>query len=116
MGGCAGVAAVAATGGALALAIGAALLGGAAGAGLGGIFAAAIARNHTDDVRQQIEHGGLVLWVNVPNADAEKRAVNVLNKLSARDVHVHEIQHDWGEAHARPIQADPFLIETERRS
>lgn len=111
VGGCAGAAAVAAAGGALALAFAGALAGGLAGAGLGAIFAAAIARHHAANVREQLDKGGLVLWVNVPDAEAEKRAVTVLNKMGAKDVHVHEIKHDWGSVRSTLPQADPFLLE-----
>jgi hypothetical protein len=55
-----------------------------------------------------------VLWVHVPDADAEKRAVNVLNKMRARDVHVHEIKREWGDVPATLMQADPFLLESDR--
>lgn len=114
VGGCAGAVAVAAAGGALALAIAAALVGGAAGAGLGVIFAAAIARHRAADVREQLDKGGLVLWVSVPDTDSEKRAVAVLNKMGARDVHVHQVKHEWGDFPSTLIQADPFLLEGER--
>ena len=111
IGGFAGAIAVAATGGALALAIAAAIAGGAAGAGLGAFFAAAIARHHAAHVREQLDKGGLVLWVNVPDPDAEKRAVAILNNMGARHVHVHEIKREWssGEVPLGLKQADPFL-------
>lgn len=111
VGGFAGAAAVAATGGALALAIAAAIAGGVAGAGLGAILAAAISRHHAAGVRKQLDKGGLVLWVNIPNSDAEQRAVAVLNKMGARDVHVHQIKHEWGNIPSTVAQADPFLLE-----
>ena len=114
VGGIAGAAAVAATGGALALAIAAAFVGGAAGAGLGAIFTAAIARHRAVDVQEQVDKGGLVLWVRVPDAEAEKRAVAVLNKVGAGDVHVHAIKHDWGATPSRVTQADPLLLEGDR--
>lgn len=114
VGGCAGAAAVAAAGGALAFAIAGALIGSTAGAGLGAIFAAAIARHHASDVQKQLNKGGLVLWVHVPNADAEKRAVAVLNKMGAQDVHVHEIKHEWSRVPSGIVQADPFLLEGDR--
>lgn len=114
IGGCAGAAAVAATGGALSLAIAAAIVGGAAGAGLGAIFAAAVARHHALDVQAQIDKGGLVLWVRVPDADAEKRVIAVLNKMGAGDVHVHTIKHDWGPLPSSLPQADPLLLEGDK--
>ena len=58
------------------------------------------------------EEGGLVLWVTVSGSDAEERAIAILNKVGARDVHAHEIQRSWG---AKDIpfsenQPDPFLF------
>jgi outer membrane lipoprotein SlyB len=111
VGGFAGAAAVAATGGALAMAIAAAIAGGVAGAGLGAILAAAIASHHAAGVRKQLDRGGFVLWVNVPNPDAEQRAVAILNKMGAGDVHVHQVRHEWGDIPSTVVQADPFLLE-----
>jgi hypothetical protein len=111
IGGFAGAAAVAASGGALALAIGAAIAGATAGAGLGAILAATIAHRHSAHVQEQLYKGGLVLWVSLPNADAEKRALAILNKMDARDVHVHEIEREWSLSDM-PLflaQPDPFL-------
>jgi hypothetical protein len=111
IGGFAGAAAVAATGGALALAIAAAIAGAAAGAGLGAILAASIAHRHAARVQDQLFKGGLILWVNVPNPDVEKRAVAILDKMDARDVHVHEIEREWSPSDI-PLsvgQADPLL-------
>lgn len=42
-----------------------------------------------------MNEGGLVLWVSVPDQDAERRAVAVLEKMGAHDVHVHEIKREW---------------------
>jgi hypothetical protein len=111
IGGFAGAVAVAASGGALALAIGAAIAGATAGAGLGAILAATIAHRHSAHVQEQLFGGGLVLWVSVPNADAEKRALAILNKMDAGDVHVHEIEREWSPSDM-PLflaQPDPFL-------
>jgi hypothetical protein len=111
IGGLAGAAAVVASGGALALAIAAAIAGGATGAGFGAILTAAIARHHAAQVREQLDKGGLVLWVRVRDADAENRAIAVLSKMGARDVHAHQISHEWDALRARMTQADPFLLE-----
>ena len=116
MGGLAGAAAVAATGGALAFAIGVTILGAATGAGLGAILAAAIARHHQAQVREQLKQGGLVLWVTAPTQEAEKRAVATLEKTGARDVHVHTIERAQfpSELPRKLFQADPFLLESDR--
>lgn len=116
MGGLAGAAAVAAAGGALAFAIAATLIGGIAGASLGAILAAAIAHHRSAQIRDQLKKGGLVLWVSVATPDAERRAVATLEKMGAQDVHVHEIKRERIQSDmARTlIQADPFLLESDR--
>lgn len=111
IGGLAGAAAVAASGGILAAAIAATILGGAAGAGLGSLLVRAVAHRHAAEIERQLALGGLVLWVNVPNEEAEQRALAALNKAGGRDVHVHTIERQWG-PRSRPlseVQADPFL-------
>lgn len=113
IGGLAGAAAVAAWGGALIVAIGAIFVGSAVGTGLGALLARAVARQHAHRVEQQLAQGGLVLWVCVVDQDAERRALAVLEKAGGRDIHVHEIQREWGPKD-RPFsetQVDPLLLE-----
>jgi hypothetical protein len=110
IGGFAGAAAVAASGGALALAIAGAITGATVGAGLGAILAATIARHHAASVQDQLFKGGLILWVSVPNAVAEKRAVAILNKMEAWDVHVHEFEHEWSPSDIPLFVARPDLF------
>jgi outer membrane lipoprotein SlyB len=116
MGGLAGAAAVAAAGGALAFAVAATLIGGIAGASLGAIMATAIARRHSAQIQDRLEKGGLILWVSVANPDAEKRALVILEKMGARDVHVHVIERVRiaSELPRSLMQADPFLLENDR--
>jgi hypothetical protein len=110
IGGIAGAAAVVAAGGALALAVAETIAGAAAGAGLGGLLAAAIARRHSAQVQEQLHRGGLVLWVSVADAEAEKRALAVLDKMAARDIHVHEINRESLREIPRLLGAIPRLL------
>jgi len=106
-----GAFAVVASGGTLAAAIAATLGGGAAGAGIGALLAGAVARQHARSVEERLARGGLVLWVSVPDKEAEKRALAVLERCNGGDIHVHEITRQWGAAQ-RPladVQPDPFL-------
>jgi hypothetical protein len=96
IGGAAGVWAVSATGGSLAFALASAVALGSIGAGIGAILALAIHHRHVQRIREQLKLGGLILWVNTPDADTERRAAQILKKLGARDVHVHEVQREWG--------------------
>jgi hypothetical protein len=91
VGACAAAGAAVATGGPLAAVIGAAAVGGGAGGVIGGILAGLVGKHHADYLQNQLEHGGLLLWVDVRDAEHEKRALEILGKHSAHDVHVHEI-------------------------
>ncbi len=83
--------AVVASGGAVAAAIAAAAAAGAGGGAIGALLAGVLARHHADYIQSQLDHGGLVLWVRLRDAAHEKRAVEILSRHSAQDVHVHEL-------------------------
>lgn len=79
------------SGGTMAAAIiGAALAGGAGGL-IGSVLAKLVGDRHAHHLQEQLEHGGLLLWVRTWNAIDEKRAVDLLKKHSAQNVHVHTI-------------------------
>lgn len=92
--------AIVASGGALAMAIAAATLGGGIGGLLGAILARSIGRRHSQYLQEQLDRGGLLLWVSAWDAHAEKRAAAILEKHSGRDVHVRD--------HAEPVQATRY--------
>ena len=111
IGGFAGAWAVAAAGGALAVAIGATLAGGVVGGGLGALLVRAVARHHAADIHGRLANGETVVWVSTPDAQAEQRALEVMNQCGGASVHAHAIERDWGPAD-RPlagVQPDPFL-------
>lgn len=79
------------TGGTAALAAGAAA---AAAGGIGAAGAAVGERARTDELayyREQIERGGVVLWVRIRDAEHERRAVDILSRNGGRDVRVHDM-------------------------
>ena len=85
--------------------------GGVAGAGLGAVLAGAVIRRRAEQVKEQLAEGGMVLWVSLGDADAERRALQILRKAGARDIHVHEFEREWT-LKDRPlseVQFDPFL-------
>lgn len=82
---------VVASGGALLAAILAATSAGAGGALFGSILAGLIAKHHADYIEDQINHGGLLLWVTLPDAEHETKALEILKQYAAKDVHTHEI-------------------------
>ncbi len=82
---------VAASGGTLFSSIIATAAAGAVGASIGSVFAFLIGKHHADFIQRQIDHGGLLLWVHLRAPDREERAMEILRKHSAYDVHIHEI-------------------------
>lgn len=85
------VGAIVATGGT----VGMALLGAAAAGGLGGLVGAALARfmdrHHAHYLQDQLDRGGLLLWVSVQGAEQEAKAREILEKSGAEHVHVHDV-------------------------
>ena len=84
--------AVVASGGTLA----AALAGAAALGGLGGVIGASLAQligqRHAQHLQEQLDRGGLLLWVRTRDRAHEKRAVDILSRHSGHDVHLHALQ------------------------
>lgn len=79
---------VVASGGALAAAI--------VGTAVAGALLATALTHYMDERRaqwlqEQLERGGILLWVRTPDAAAERRAIEILARHSTHDVHVHEI-------------------------
>ncbi|MCB2054975.1 MAG: hypothetical protein KDE35_12135 [Geminicoccaceae bacterium] len=62
-----------------------------AGAFIGTGFAQWMDRRHAEWLEHQIEHGGILLWVRTPDAEAERRALSILKAHAAHDVHIHRI-------------------------
>ena len=84
--------AVVASGGSL----GAALLATAAGGGsaglIGGLLARLVGKHHADHLQAQLERGGLLVWVRTRDEAHEQRAVEILKRNKADDVHLHSIE------------------------
>lgn len=81
-----------ATGGVLAVAVGAGLLGAGAGAGagigLGRFFDGRLA----DEFEDQIAKGGILVWVRCRRPGDEERATEVLERCGARHVQAHTLR------------------------
>ncbi|HTK84282.1 MAG TPA: hypothetical protein VL625_04280 [Patescibacteria group bacterium] len=68
------------------------VLGAVSGAVIG--LAVYLYSRHTKRLReQQIEAGGIVMWVRTPNEEREQMARGILMKHGARDVHIHQVAH-----------------------
>ena len=91
VGGVAAAGAVVASGGTLAAAIAAAALAGGAGGLIGSILAKWVGDRHAHYLQEQMDRGGLLLWVRTWDAELEKRAVEILRKHSAGDAHIHAL-------------------------
>jgi hypothetical protein len=106
-----GAGAVVASGGTLAGAAAAAAAAGGGGGLLGGLAARLIGRERAERIQQQLEHGGLLLWVDLRDAAHEQRAVDILRRAGGRDAHVHElpIEASTAENPLAGIEFDPWL-------
>ena len=61
----------------------------------GGLLSTALTRwldrRDAERIQAQLDRGGLLLWVRVRDPEGERRAVEILTRHSAHDVHVHEL-------------------------
>ncbi len=76
--------------------LGAAIVGATAMGGAGGLIGSLLARfiddQHAVDLEEQLDHGGLLIWVRTRDAAHEARAKEILTKHSAKDVHLHKLR------------------------
>jgi len=79
-----------ATGGAAAVAAGAAVAAAGGAGAVGALLGRVAGEEQQHFMREQLERGGVLLWVRLPDAAAEPRALDILRRHSAHDVHVHE--------------------------
>jgi hypothetical protein len=82
---------VVASGGTLAAAIIGTVLAGGAGGLIGSILAKWVGDQHGEYLHEQVDRGGLLLWVRTPDTKDETRAVEILRRHSGSDVHVHSL-------------------------
>ncbi len=75
----------------------AAAIGGAGGTAGGGVLAKLLGDKYGEFFQNQIDQGGLLLWVNTPDKEAEAKAQAILKKYGAKDVHVHELPVEDGQ-------------------
>ena len=85
------VGAVVISGAALAVAIAAAIVGGGTGGLIGSALARWVGNHHAAYLHEQLENGGLLLWVRAWNDSDEKRALEIITKHAADKVHSHGI-------------------------
>ena len=83
---------VAAAGGTIAAILGAAALGGGAGGLLGTLLGKFFGNRRASRIVEQLDHGGLLLWVHTRDNESANRAVDILERNFGRDVHHHEYE------------------------
>jgi hypothetical protein len=86
-----GLGPVLASGGTIGAAILAAVLGGGGGTALGAMLARLIGKSHAEQLAEQLERGGLLLWVRTRDTGHEERARKILSRHSGQDVHIHGV-------------------------
>lgn len=62
-----------------------------AGAAIGTVLARWMDKRHADWLQEQLDHGGILLWVATPDEAAERRAIEILTRHAAHDIHIHTI-------------------------
>lgn len=77
----------------LAASIAAIAIGGSPAAVIGTLLARRVGKHHKDYYANQIEHGGILMWVRTRDKEKQDLAVKIMKGHSGRDVHVHE----WSE-------------------
>jgi hypothetical protein len=85
----AGAGAVLVSGGTLLPALFAAAAGGAGGAGLGAVLAGRLGAETADKISDEVQRGGLILWVRTGGEGEDEKASAIMAKHGAKDVHAH---------------------------
>jgi hypothetical protein len=98
VGAAAAASAVVASGGTLAAILTAVVMAGGTGGLLGSVLAKWLGDHHAGYLQDQIDRGGLLLWVRIRNATDEQRAVEILNRHSDGEVHVHALPVEAGKS------------------
>lgn len=81
--------------------------GSAAGLAVAGLlFARFFGRRHAERIREQIDAGGLLLWIRA-DAARDAAAFEILRGLGAKDVHVHLLAKHWGVENVPLHDANP---------
>jgi hypothetical protein len=97
IGAVAAIGAVVASGGTVAATIAAAAAVGGAGGLVGVVLSVFLERHHAEYLGEHLNRGGILLWVQTENADHERRAIEILERHSAEDVHIHDLpKAGWG--------------------
>jgi len=83
--------AIFAAGGALAATLGSGVIGAEAGGFIGGVLGDYVEARHAKYLEEQLNHGGLLLFVRIADRGQEDAAKRILLSHSGRDVHAHAV-------------------------
>lgn len=72
--------------------IGAAAIGAVGGGTIGAVLAKILGDRYDEKMEDQINNGGILLWVRTPDAQRERLAMTILRQHHASNVHIHEIE------------------------
>ncbi|MGQ0681874.1 MAG: hypothetical protein ACT4OC_05810, partial [Bradyrhizobium sp.] len=50
-----------------------------------------VGSEHAKHLNEHLAHGGILLWVRTRNMEHERKALDILRRHSAHDVHSHEL-------------------------
>ena len=80
-----------ASGGTLLGGVAIAAVAGGAGATVGTALAGIVGHEHAKHLNENLNLGGLLLWVRTRDVEAEKKALDVLRRHSGQDLHLHPV-------------------------
>jgi outer membrane lipoprotein SlyB len=66
------------------------------GALIGNVLARWMDQRHAQWLEEQLERGGILLWVRTTDEAQERLALEVLSHHAAHDIHIHEIPEPGG--------------------
>jgi 4-hydroxybenzoate polyprenyltransferase len=61
------------------------------GAAAGAVLGRLIYRHDAERLQEQLERGGLLLWIGVRSKEQERNAMKILEAHAARHVHAHDL-------------------------
>ena len=71
--------------------VAAAVIGGIGGGAIGAILTKVMGDKYKHHIEEQVEKGGLLLWVRTPDVEKEQLALEILKACGGHHVHVHDI-------------------------
>lgn len=71
--------------------VGAAIIGGIGGGAIGAALTKVMGDKYNHHIEEQLQRGGLLLWVRTPDTEKEKLALQILKAYGGHHVHVHDI-------------------------